>query len=91
MVISILGLQFRSKHLKRNKRKLSFRKKFGSKFLQEFYEWSKPLGREACHHNFVFPIENVVNYFCPKNKYLFSVILKPGIIFGPGTWTTEKY
>ena len=99
MVVSFLGVQFKSKHFRENKEERSFCKNFDLGFLlSEFFERSKP---ETCRHNFLsaayFSVRSIEKrcqlvLLQEKNMSLLStkwVKLTPKIshFFGSGTWT----
>ena len=73
MAVSIVGVQFKSKYLRENKKKLSLCKNFLLKILVlRFSERSRPLWPETCHHNFLYvtvhPTEKCCELFLIQDK-----------------------
>ena len=104
LAVSFLGVQFKSKHLRGNKKELSFCKNFDLRFLfWQFFEQSKTLWPETCHHNFlsatyfsVHPIETCCQLFLLQEKRVSSFYQMGETsstishFFGSGTWTIMK-
>ena len=77
MVVSFLGAQFQSKHLRENEKKLSCWKMFNLTFLfwefflngQSPYDLKRVTIAFYLQHIFQYiPLKNVINYFCFKKK-----------------------
>ena len=65
-----LGVRFKSKNLRENKKKHSFWKNFDIRFLfREFFGLKHAIVTFYLPYIFQYiPLENVVNYFCFKEK-----------------------